>query len=84
MYIAMGGSSDGYFDAGPAPAASPPERDPAVVAANPDLGGHRALPSGVEDLAPSLQTAMPTSRSPCSSLAGPAIRGPSRPTPGMP
>jgi hypothetical protein len=46
MYIAMGGKSDGYFDVlgahGPG-YKSPPERDPAEVAANKDLGGHRAL-----------------------------------------
>ncbi len=54
MYIAMGGSSDGYFDVLGAHGAgylSPPERDPAVVAANPDLGGHRAFAfRRVEDL----------------------------------
>jgi len=46
MYIAMGGSSDGYFDVLGAHGAgfkSPPERDPAVVAADQDLGGHRAF-----------------------------------------
>jgi hypothetical protein len=46
MYIAMGGKSDGYFDVlgahGPG-YKSPPERDPAEVAANKDLGGHRAF-----------------------------------------
>jgi len=46
MYIAMGGSSKGYFDVLGAHGAgfkSPPERDPAVVAADPSLGGHRAF-----------------------------------------
>jgi len=45
LYIVMG-SSDGYFDVLGAHAPgfkSPPERDPAEVAANPDLGGHRAF-----------------------------------------
>ena len=54
MYIAMGGDSDGYFDVLGAHGAgykSPPERDPAEVAANPDLGGHRAFSfRRVEDL----------------------------------
>jgi len=46
LYIAMGGSSSGYFDvlgAHGAGFASPPERDPAEVAANPALGGHRSM-----------------------------------------
>ena len=46
MYIAMGGKSAGYFDVLGAHGAgykSPPERDPAEVAANKDLGGHRAF-----------------------------------------
>jgi hypothetical protein len=46
MYIAMGGKSEGYFDVLGAHGAgykSPPERDPAEVAANKDLGGHRAF-----------------------------------------
>ncbi|MGI6374409.1 MAG: cellulase family glycosylhydrolase [Anaerolineae bacterium] len=46
LYIAMGGSSNGYFDvlgAHGAGFASPPERDPAEVAANPALGGHRSM-----------------------------------------
>jgi polysaccharide biosynthesis protein PslG len=46
MYIAMGGKSDGYFDVLGAHGAgykSPPERDPAEVAANKDLGGSRAF-----------------------------------------
>lgn len=46
MYIAMGHSSDGYFDVlgvhGPG-YKSPPERDPAEVEANKDLGGHRSF-----------------------------------------
>jgi len=46
MYIAMGNNSDGYFDVlgahGPG-YKSPPERDPAEVEANPDLGGHRSF-----------------------------------------
>jgi polysaccharide biosynthesis protein PslG len=54
MYIAMGGSSDGYFDVLGAHGAgflSPPERDPAEVAANPALGGHRSMAfRRVEDL----------------------------------
>ncbi len=54
MYIAMGNSSDGYLDVLGAHGAgykSPPERDPAEVAANPDLGGHRAFSfRRVEDL----------------------------------
>jgi len=54
MYIAMGGSSDGYFDVLGVHGAgykSPPERDPAEVAANPDLGGHRAFAfRRIEDL----------------------------------
>jgi len=54
MYIAMGGNSDGYFDVLGAHGAgykSPPERDPAVVAADPGLGGHRAFAfRRVEDL----------------------------------
>jgi polysaccharide biosynthesis protein PslG len=54
MYIAMGDSSDGYFDVLGAHGAgykSPPEIDPAEVAANPDLGGHRAFAfRRVEDL----------------------------------
>jgi len=46
MYIAMGGNSDGYFDVLGAHGSgfkSPPERDPAVVAADPALGGQRAF-----------------------------------------
>lgn len=46
MYIAMGGKSDGYFDVLGVHGAgykSPPERDPAEVAANKDLGGHRSF-----------------------------------------
>ncbi len=46
MYIAMGGSSDGYFDVLGAHGAgfkSPPEQDPAVVEADPSLGGHRSM-----------------------------------------
>ena len=46
MYIAMGGSSDGHFDVLGAHGAgykSPPERDPAEVGANKDLGGHRSM-----------------------------------------
>jgi len=46
MYIAMGGKSDGHFDVLGAHAPgykSPPEKDPAEVAANKDLGGHRAF-----------------------------------------
>ena len=54
MYDAMGGSSNGYFDVLGAHGAgykSPPEIDPAEVAANPDLGGHRAFAfRRVEDL----------------------------------
>jgi len=54
MYEAMGHNSDGYFDALGAHGAgfkSPPETDPAVVEANPDLGGHRAFAfRRVEDL----------------------------------
>jgi hypothetical protein len=54
MYAAMGGSSEGYFDVlgahGPG-YKSPPERDPAEVAANPTYGGHRAFSfRRVEDL----------------------------------
>jgi len=53
MYIAMG-SSDSYFDVLGAHAPgfkSPPERDPAEVAANQDLGGQRAFAfRRVEDL----------------------------------
>ncbi len=44
MYQAMGGSSEGYFDALGAHAPgykAPPETDPAEVAADPDLGGQR-------------------------------------------
>jgi len=46
MYVAMGGSSNGYFDVLGVHGAgfkSPPERDPATVAADPALGGHRAF-----------------------------------------
>ena len=46
MYVLMGGRSDEFFDVVGAHGAgykSPPERDPADVAANPDLGGHRSL-----------------------------------------
>ncbi|MBM3189982.1 MAG: hypothetical protein FJZ90_14825, partial [Chloroflexi bacterium] len=46
MYVVMGGNSRGVFDVVGAHGAgykSPPERDPAEVAANPDLGGHRSL-----------------------------------------
>ncbi len=46
MYIAMGGSSGGYFDLLGAHAPgykSAPETDPAVVAADPNLGGQRAF-----------------------------------------
>jgi hypothetical protein len=46
MYVDMGGKSQGYFDVLGAHAPgykSPPERDPAEVANNPDLGGHRAF-----------------------------------------
>ncbi len=46
MYVAMGGDSSGYFDVLGVHGAgfkSPPEADPAVVAANPDLGGHRSM-----------------------------------------
>lgn len=54
MYLAMGGNSDDYFDVLGAHGAgfkSPPERDPAEVAANPALGGHRAFAfRRVEDL----------------------------------
>ncbi len=54
MYEAMGHDSDGYFDVLGAHGAgfkSPPETDPAVVEANPDLGGHRAFAfRRVEDL----------------------------------
>ena len=45
MYVVMG-SSNGVFDVVGAHGAgykSPPERDPAEVAADPDLGGHRSL-----------------------------------------
>jgi len=54
MYIAMGGSSEGYFDVLGAHGAgyiSPPETDPAVVEADPALGGHRSMAfRRVEDL----------------------------------
>ena len=54
MYQAMGGSSQGYLDVLGAHGAgykSPPEVDPGEVAANPDLGGHRAFAfRRVEDL----------------------------------
>ena len=54
MYIAMGGSSNGYFDVLGAHGAgykSPPDRDPAAVAADQSLGGHRAFAfRRVEDL----------------------------------
>jgi hypothetical protein len=46
MYVAMDNDSDGYFDVLGAHGAgykSPPERDPAEVAANEDLGGSRAF-----------------------------------------
>lgn len=46
MYIAMGNSSDGHFDVLGAHGAgykSPPERDPAEVAASDDLGGDRSM-----------------------------------------
>ena len=46
MYVVMGGTSAGYFDVLGAHGAgykSPPERDPAEVGANADLGGHRSL-----------------------------------------
>ena len=46
MYITMGGNSDGRFDVLGAHGAgfkSPPERDPAEVEANKDLGGHRSF-----------------------------------------
>ena len=46
LYIAMGKKSDGYFDVLGVHGAgfkSPPERDPAEVAANKDLGGQRAF-----------------------------------------
>ncbi|MHB1296628.1 MAG: cellulase family glycosylhydrolase [Anaerolineae bacterium] len=54
LYIAMNSDSTGYLDVLGAHAPgykSPPERDPAEVAANPDLGGHRAFAfRRVEDL----------------------------------
>jgi hypothetical protein len=54
MYVAMGGSSRGYFDVLGVHGAgflSPPETDPAVVEANPSLGGHRSMAfRRVEDL----------------------------------
>ncbi len=54
MYIAMGGSSEGYFDvlgAHGAGFASPPEADPSEVAADPAMGGHRSMAfRRVEDL----------------------------------
>ncbi len=54
MYEAIGGDSDPYFDVLGAHGAgykSPPEIDPNEVAANPDLGGHRAFAfRRVEDL----------------------------------
>ncbi len=54
MYVAMGGSSRGYFDVLGVHGAgfkSPPETDPAEVEANPDLGGHRSMAfRRVEDL----------------------------------
>jgi len=54
MYEAMGGSSEGYFDVLGAHGAgymNPPEMDPAVVEATPELGGHRAFAfRRVEDL----------------------------------
>lgn len=54
MYIAMDGSSDGYFDVLGAHGAgylSPPEIDPATVAADPALGGHRSMAfRRIEDL----------------------------------
>ncbi|NLT74588.1 MAG: cellulase family glycosylhydrolase [Chloroflexi bacterium] len=54
MYIAMGGSSEGYFDVLGAHGAgylSPPETDPATVEADPALGGHRSMAfRRVEDL----------------------------------
>jgi len=46
LYIAMGGSSDGYFDvlgAHGAGFASAPETDPATVAADKSLGGDRSM-----------------------------------------
>lgn len=46
LYIAMGKTSNGYFDVLGVHGAgfkSPPERDPAEVAANKDLGGQRAF-----------------------------------------
>jgi len=46
LYLAMGGTSAGYFDVLGAHGAgykSPPERDPAEVEANADLGGHRSM-----------------------------------------
>ncbi|MHB0856057.1 MAG: cellulase family glycosylhydrolase [Anaerolineae bacterium] len=54
LYVAMGSNSTGYFDVLGAHAPgykSPPERDPAEVVANPDLGGHRAFSfRRIEDL----------------------------------
>lgn len=54
MYIAMGGGSNGYFDVLGAHAPGfkvAPETDPAVVAADPTLGGQRAFAfRHVEDL----------------------------------
>jgi hypothetical protein len=54
MYIAMDGGSEGYFDVLGAHGAgylSPPETDPATVAADPALGGHRSMAfRRVEDL----------------------------------
>jgi hypothetical protein len=46
MYVAMGGSSAGYFDLLGAHAPgykSPPEKDPAEVASDPNYGGQRAF-----------------------------------------
>lgn len=54
MYVAMGGRSDGYFDVLGVHAPGfkvAPETDPAVVAADPSLGGQRAFSfRHVEDL----------------------------------
>lgn len=54
MYLAMDGSSDGYFDVLGAHGAgylSPPETDPATVEADPALGGHRSMAfRRIEDL----------------------------------
>ncbi len=54
LYVAMGSTSNGYFDALGVHAPGykvPPETDPSVVAADPSLGGHRSFSfRRVEDL----------------------------------